>query len=227
MEGLGIKMNDEIRVLTEKVDFLTKEILLLTSKLKSIDDMKEDVSLFTKDAFNELVEFMSEVDFHFRSKDLLSMIKKLLRNINNISKMVDQLQSVNEFLDDLRPLSKEIFGDVTDKIYALEQKGILASLKQTVITAGELSENISPVDVENFGKAIALMIRIAKKLSNRGNIERLTGIYDEIESYEKDKNKKVSLFKIFKKAKDPMVLKSLDYALDMAKIVSKHYIEKK
>jgi len=226
MEGLGIKMKDEIRVLTEKVDFLTKEILLLTSKLKSIDDMKEDVSLFTKDAFNELVEFMSEVDFHFRSNDLLSMIKKLLRNINNMSKMVDQLQSVNEFLDDLRPLSKEIFGDITDKIYALEQKGILASLKQTVITAGELSESINPEDVDNFGKAIALIIRIAKKLSNRGNIERLTSIYDEIESYKKDKNKKVSLFKIFKKAKDPMVLKSLDYALDMAKIVSKHYTEK-
>jgi uncharacterized protein YjgD (DUF1641 family) len=169
---------------------------------------------------------MSEVDFHFRSKDLLSMIKKLLRNINNISKMLDQLQSVNEFLDDLRPLSKEIFGDITDKIYTLEQKGILATVKQSVITAGELSENICPEDVDNFGKAITLMIRIAKNISARKNIEKLTDIYEEIEAYEQDKNKKVSLFKIFKKAKDPMVLKSIDYALDMAKIVSKHYIEK-
>lgn len=220
-------MNDEIKILTEKVDFLTEEILRLTSRLKSIDDLKEDVSLFTKDAFNEVVEFMSEVDFHFRSKDFLCMIKKLLRNINNISKMLDQLQSVNEFLDDLKPLSREIFNDVTDKIYILEQKGILESLKRTFSIIEELSENFEPEDVTNFGKAMVLMLKIAKRVANPENLEKLDKIADEIEKYEYNKNRKVSLFKLLKKAKDPVVLRGFDYALDMAKIASKYYTEDK
>lgn len=220
-------MSDEIKILTEKVDFLTENVLNLTSRLKSIDDLKEDVSLFTKDAFNEVVDFMSEVDFHFKSKDFLSMVKKILRNINNISKMLDQLQSINEFIDDLSPLSREIFDDVTDKIFILEQKGILESLKRTFSIIGELSENFDPDDITNFGKAMVLMLKIAKRVANPENLEKLDKIADEIDKYDYDKNKKVSLLKILKKAKDPIVLKGFDYALDITKIASKHYTDKK
>lgn len=213
----------ELDALNAKVDFLTGEVTKLTSKLKSVEDFKEDVSLFTKDAFREVVDFMSEVDFHFRSKDFLSMIKKILRNINNISKMLDQLQSINEFIDDIRPLSKEIFKDITDKIYILEEKGILESFKRSFSIINELSENFDPDDVTHFGQAMVIMLNIAKKVANPDNLKKIERIVDKIDKYEYEKDKKISIFKVFKKAKDPTVLKGMDYLLDWAKIASGEY----
>ncbi|MEN8153804.1 MAG: hypothetical protein ABFR75_07250 [Acidobacteriota bacterium] len=220
-------MNDEIKQLNEKVDFLTEQVLSLTSRLKSVDDFKEDMSLFAKDAFDEVVTFMNDVDFHFRSEDFLCLIKKSFRNIRNFTKLLDQLQSFVEFVEDLSPLAKEIFNDITDKIYELEKKGTLESIRRTVGIIDNLSENFEPEDVTNFGNAMVIFLGIAKKLALPENLDKIQNIVDDIDKYEYDNSKKVSLFKLFKKIRNQEVLKGADMALDYAKIASKYYTKNK
>lgn len=220
-------MNDEIKQLNDKIDFLTEQVLSLTSRLKSVDDFKEDMSLFAKDAFDEVVNFMSDVDFHFRSEDFLCLIKKIFRNIKNFTKLLDQLQSFVEFVEDLSPIAKEIFNDVTDKIYELEKKGTLESLRRTIGIIDKLSDNFEPEDVTNFGNTMVIFLGIAKKFALPENLEKIQNIVDDIEKYEYDTSKKVSLLKLFKKIRNQEVLKGADMALDYAKIASKHYTKNK
>ncbi len=216
-------MNEEIKQLNEKIDFLTDQVTSLTQRLKAVDDFKEDMSLFAKDAFNEVVDFMSDVDFHFRSNDLLCMIKKTFRNINNISKLLDQLQSFVEFTEDISPLAREIVDDFISKLHELEQKGILESLRRSVGIVETLSENFEPEDVTNFGNSMVLAMRTVKRFTLPENLEKIEKIIEAVENYDFEKKRKVSLFSLFRKARSKEVLRGADVMLDIAKIASSQY----
>ncbi len=216
-------MNEDIKQLNKKIDFLTEQVTNLTNRLSSIDDFKEDFSLFAKDAFNEVVDFMSDVDFHFRSQDFLSMIKKTLRNINNISKLLDQLQSFVEFSEDIGPLTREIVDDFITKLHELEQKGILESLSRSVGIISTFNENFDPEDVTNFGNSMILAMKTVKKLTTPEKLERIEKIIESVETYDFKKKRKVSIFSLFKKLRSREILNSLDTMLDIAKIASKQY----
>ncbi|MCK5220618.1 MAG: DUF1641 domain-containing protein [Candidatus Aminicenantes bacterium] len=216
-------MNQDIKQLNEKIDFLTDQITSLTNRLRAVDDFKEDMSLFAKDAFDEVVNFMSDVDFHFRSNDFLCMIKKSFRNINNFSKLLDQLQSFVEFTEDISPLAREIADDFISKLHELEQKGILESLRRSVGIVETLSENFEPEDVTNFGNSMVLAMRTIKRFTLPENLEKIEKIIEEVENYDFEKKRKVTLFSIFKKLRSKEVLRGADVMLDMAKIASKQY----
>ncbi|MCK5221850.1 MAG: hypothetical protein KAR14_09750 [Candidatus Aminicenantes bacterium] len=216
-------MNEDIKQLNEKIDFLTDQVTSLTNRLRAVDDFKEDMSLFAKDAFDEVVNFMSEVDFHFRSQDFLCMIKKSFRNINNFSKILDQLQSFVEFTEDIGPLAHEIVDDFISKLHELEQKGILESLRRSLGIVETLSENFDPEDVTNFGNSMVLAMRTVKRFTKPENLSKIEKIIEEIENYDFEKKRKVSLFSIFRKLRSKEVLKGADVMLDLAKIASKQY----
>ncbi|MCK5003765.1 MAG: DUF1641 domain-containing protein [Candidatus Aminicenantes bacterium] len=216
-------MNEDIKQLNEKIDFLTDQVMSLTKRLRAVDDFKEDMSLFAKDAFDEVVNFMSEVDFHFRSQDFMCMIKKSFRNINNFSKILDQLQSFVEFTEDIGPLAHEIVDDFISKLHELEQKGILESLRRSLGIVETLSENFDPEDVTNFGNSMVLAMRTVKRFTKPENLAKIEKILEEIENYDFEKKRKVSLFSIFRKLRSKEVLRGADVMLDLAKIASKQY----
>ena len=216
-------MNEDIKQLNEKIDFLTDQVMSLTNRLRAVDDFKEDMSLFAKDAFDEVVNFMSEVDFHFRSQDFMCMIKKSFRNINNFSKILDQLQSFVEFTEDIGPLAHEIVDDFISKLHELEQKGILESLRRSLGIVETLSENFDPEDVTNFGNSMVLAMRTVKRFTKPENLAKIEKILEEIENYDFEKKRKVSLFSIFRKLRSKEVLRGADVMLDLAKIASKQY----
>ncbi|MEN8222092.1 MAG: hypothetical protein ABFR36_02430 [Acidobacteriota bacterium] len=216
-------MNEDIKLLNEKIDFLTDQVTSLTNRLKAVDDFKEDMSLFAKDAFDEVVNFMSDVDFHFRSNDFLCMIKKSFRNINNFSKILDQLQSFVEFTEDISPLAREIVDDFITKLHELEQKGILESLRRSIGIIETMSENFEPEDVTNFGNSMVLAMRTVKRFTKPENLAKIETIIEEIENYDFEKKRKVSLFSLFRKVRSKEVLKGADVMLDIAKIASRQY----
>lgn len=214
-------MSDEIKVLNEKIDFLTEQVMSVTSRLKAVDEFKEDMALFANDAFSEVVNFLADVDYHFRSEDLTQLIKKVLRNVKNVSRMMDQLESFTELAEDVAPLAKEMFNDVVERFEQLEKDGLFDSMNSMLAGMKRLNENFSPEEIERMGDNHVRLLKLSNRLATPQNLEKLEKISNEIEQLDFEQKKKVSLFKILKKARQPEVLRSLDLALDIATIISK------
>jgi uncharacterized protein YjgD (DUF1641 family) len=216
----GNDMSKEIKVLNEKIDFLTEQVTGITSRLKAFDELKEDLSLFTNDAFTEVVNFLADVDFHFRSEELLFLLKKLLRNIKNISKLMTQLESFTQLMEDVSPLAKEVFSDLVEKFEQLEKDGLFKSLGSMMTGMRRLHENFTPGEIEQMGENHVRLLKLSNRMITPGNLEKLEKITDEIEQLDFQRGEKASLFKILKKARSPGVLRGLDLLLDIAAIIS-------
>jgi uncharacterized protein YjgD (DUF1641 family) len=214
-------MSEDIKVLNEKIDFLTQQVMSVTHRLKAFDEFKEDVALFANDAFGEVVHFMADVDSRFRGEEFVALVKKLLRNVNNISKMMDHMQGFSELVEDLSPLAKEMFSDVVDRFQQLEKDGLFKSMESVLAGMRRLHANFTPEEIERMGDNHVRLLKLTNRLATTDNLAKLERIADEIEKIDFKRSKKVSLFKIFKKARSQEVLHSLDLLLDIASIISK------
>lgn len=222
MEIEGKIMNsEEIKQINEKLDLLTAQMMSITSRLQPLDELKEDVALFSTDIFNEVINFLADVDFHFDSRDMTYLGKKLLVNVKNISKALDTLSSAIELMDDVKPLAKDIFNEVIQKLHMMEKHNFFANVENMMQFPIKWNENFEPNEISNFSDAIIRLAKIGTKLGKPENLDKLAKIADALDSTEFNTTKKVSLFTIIRKARSKEVLNTLNYMLDLIKNISK------
>ncbi len=214
-------MSDDIVALNRKIDFLTDQVMSLTKRLKAFDEFKEDVALFANDAFKEVINFLADVDFHFRSDEFVLLMKKVLRNIGNFSRIMDQLQSMTELVEDVSPLAKEIFNDLVEKFQQLEQDGLFRSMESALLAMKRLNENFTPEEIEQMGDNHVRLIKISNRFTSSENLDKLELMAEKLHELNQRERKKVSLFKLLKKARNPEVLQSVDLMLDLAATMAK------
>jgi len=214
-------MSEEIKSLHEKIDFLTQQVTSVTNRLKAVDDFKEDVAMFASDAFGEVVDFLADMDRQFQGKDMLDLLKKLMLNMPNISAMMDQLKSFSELMEDVTPLAKEMFNDMVIRFEKLEQDGIFRNIETMLSGVKRLNDNFSAEDLERMGDNHVRLLKLSNKLATSQNLDKLEQIVHQIETIDFNADRKVSLFKILKKARSKDVLRSLDLLLDIAGTISR------
>ncbi|MCP4156492.1 MAG: hypothetical protein GY757_52750 [bacterium] len=214
-------MNDDIKQLNEKLDFLTGQVTGITSRVKAFDELKEDVALFSSDAFTEVVNFMAEVNGQFKRDDFLLFTRQLLRNVKNMSNMMAQLESISELMEDVSPLAKEMFYEVVEKFEQFEKANMFKALESVMNSVGKLYESFTPEEIDQMVENHVRLIKLSSRLVTPANLDKLEAVVDEVENMDNRQKEKVSLLKIMKKARSQDVLQSLDMMLDVAAKLSK------
>jgi len=211
------ELNDEIRLLHEKIDLLTSQVAILTSWIKPIEELKEDVALFSTDAFREIINFLADIDFHFRSQDFLFLIKKFLINVKNLAKTMDLLQSAMEFMEDTKPLAKEIFNEIIEKMQKMEEYRLFDSLKMMMEFPIKWNQNFTPEEIEQFSNGMIKIAKLFTRMAKPENLAKVETMLEIIENADLGKDKKVSLFKTIRKLTSREVLQKLNLMLDIIK----------
>jgi uncharacterized protein YjgD (DUF1641 family) len=122
-------MNKELELINEKLDFLTKQVMITRRKQDELAELKEDLTPILSDLFQTAVTELDEISAHFSYEDLIDLMKKLLRNTRTLIALFEQLESMTDLIRDVMPLSKDVFVTVLEKADELEKKGLFKLLK--------------------------------------------------------------------------------------------------
>ncbi len=134
---------------------------------------------------------------------------------------MSQLESFTELFDDAAPLAKDMFNDLVTKFEQFEKEGFFHTLELGINGIRRLYENFSPEEIEKMGDNHVRLIKLSNKLTSSGNINKLEEIVEKIEKIDFKEKRKVSVFKMIKKARSQEVMQSLDILHDIAKIIQK------
>ncbi|KUK54943.1 MAG: Uncharacterized protein XD77_0767 [Marinimicrobia bacterium 46_47] len=123
-------MNKELEKIHEKLDFLTEQVMITRRRQEELQELKEDLTPVVSDLFQTAVQELDDVSVYFSYEDLLFLVKKLLRNTRTLIGLFEQLESVNDFVNDVMPLTKDMFDATLEKMDELEKKGVFKLLKE-------------------------------------------------------------------------------------------------
>lgn len=207
----------QVEEINQKLDLLTGHIQEQQRRQREFQELKEDLIFIGKDVFQTAVDELEEVSPYFETRDLIFLLKKLLRNTRNLTSVMNQLENIMDFMEDAKPLGKAAFNEVLEKLNELDRKGYFEFFTEAAQIIDTIVTSFSVEDVRLLRENIASILLTVKDLTQP---DMLTTVNNAIGFYKKMDivvDKDISYRQIIKELRDPEVKRGLAFMLEFVK----------
>lgn len=214
-------MQKQIDEMNKKLDIILEEIELQKRHRREMDDLKDDLTRVGKDLYLTAVDELEEVHDHISTGDMLYLGKKVLRNVNNITKMIEQLESVTDFLHDASPLTREYILDFMKKMDEFDRKGYFEFMKESVKILDNIVTGFTVDDVKNLGDNVVTIMNTVKNLTQPDMLHSINNAVAVYKKLDIEVEKEVSVFKLLKELNDPELKRGIAFSIQFLKNIVK------
>jgi uncharacterized protein YjgD (DUF1641 family) len=210
-------IEQQIENINKKLDFITGYIKQQERQQREWEELKSDLTVIGKDIFQTAVQELDEVSYSFDTHDLFFLLKKLLRNTRNISRLLDQVESASDFLKDATPLSKQIFSQLLDTLQQLEQKGYFDFGREMLKVLDTVVTSFTAEDVQLFRENITAILMTVKNLTQPqmlGSINNAMHFFQEMDVVV---DQKITYRHLMKELRDPELKRGIAFVIQFMK----------
>jgi len=193
-----VKEQTQIDEINQKLDIILEEIKLQKKHRREIEDLKDDLFRVGKDLYETAVLELEEVHDHINTGDILHLGKKLLRNVNNLNKAFDQMESTRDFLRDVSPLVRESILDLMKKLDEFDRKGYFQFAKELQNAADNVVTSFTTEDVKHLGDNIVTILNTIKNLTQPDMLHAINNAVSVYKNIDLTVDGKVSFFSLLK-----------------------------
>ncbi len=226
--GTASTIDEQLKILNEKVDNLSEKLSYIAEftheqkvRQQERDELKADLIPVINDLYLLLVEQLEDLSTHVQLEDILYLVKRLLRNTKNIERLLDQIESLQDFLNDFSPLARDAFLSLMKNLDELERKGYFAFFKEFITIVDNIVTHFSPEDVRLLADNIVLILDTIKQLTQPDVMTMLREFTDTFrEVTEKEEEFDTSTRAILKLLRDPHVKRGLVITMQTLRLIS-------
>lgn len=165
-------MNNE-ELIVERLEMLEAKIAPLTDSARSLGELRDELAPRVNEAVQALIVQLADVESDFQLEDLIFLMKKVMRNINNFSFALDQLKNLIDFAMTAEPLLKSTVPEMIFFLDEMEKKRVFKMMGMAVETLKKVGETYTEKDLEQISEGAVKLIGIAKKLTSPQAIDLL------------------------------------------------------
>ena len=157
-------MNDTTLIM-ERLDRIEAQLTPLTASAGAIRDLRDEMGPRVNELVNALIVELADVESDFQLENLLFLIKKAMRNVNNFSFVLDQLKNLIDFALTAEPLMKTTVPQMIFFLDDLEQKGVFRLFRFLVEALGNIGDEFTEEDLEQISQGLVRLTGILKKMT--------------------------------------------------------------
>jgi uncharacterized protein YjgD (DUF1641 family) len=209
-------------VMGQQVNFLMEQADNGRRRQQEWDDLVADATPIIKEMYGVAEEQLEEMQQFVQLEDLLFLVKRLARNTRNFNQMLDSLESAQDFLQDVAPLTKEMMTEATTQLETLERKGYFGFARQGAYVLDQVVTSFSEEDVKQLGDNVVLILNTVKSLTQPEMMNLINGLtqgFQEAEAHADELD--TSMFGLLKQMRDPEVRRGLAVTLATLKQVAR------
>ncbi len=215
MEDKNIQ--NQINEINKKLDLILEEIDLQRRHRREMEDLKDDLTRVGKDLFQTAVVELEEVHDALNTGDMLALGKKLLRNVNNISKTIEQLESLRDFLKDFSPISRESIIDLMYKLDEFDRKGYFQFFKEFGTVLDNIVTSFTVDDVKALGDNIVTILNTVKNLTQPDMLHAINNAVNVYKKLDIEVEGDISYVKLLKQFNTPEMRRGLAFGITFLK----------
>lgn len=208
---------NQIDEINQKLNLILEEIALQRQHRRMLEDLKDDLYRVGKGLYETAIVELEEVHDHLQTGDIIHLGKKLLRNVNNLSKAFDQMESTRDFFRDISPLVRESILDMMKKLDELDRKGYFQFTKELQKAADNIVTSFTAEDVKQLGENIVTILNTVKNLTQPEMLQAINNAIAVYKNIDIKVGEKVSMFSLLKELNSPEVKRGLAVGLKFLK----------
>ena len=207
----------QINEMNRKLDLVLDEIEHQKKHRREMDDLKDDLMRVGTDLYATAVTELEEVHDHLQTGDILHLGKKLLRNVNTMNKMFDQLESAKDFLEDASPLVRESIIDFMSKMDEFDRKGYFQFFKELQNVMDNVVTSFTVEDVKALVVNVVAILNTVKSLTQPDMLQAINNAVSVYEKLDIEIEENVSYFKLFKRMNTPEMRNGIAFGIKFLK----------
>jgi uncharacterized protein YjgD (DUF1641 family) len=207
----------QIDEINRKLDVILEEIELQRRHRREMEELKEDLMRVGNDLYQSAVVELQEVSDHMETGDVVHLLKRILRNVNNITRTVERLENAQDFMKDFTPISRELFIDAMGRLDELDRKGYFEFLGELARVGEAIVTNFSPEDVRRLGENIVAILETVKNLSQQDVLSTVNNALAVYRKINVDVPDEVSTWRLLKELNTPETRRGLAYLIRFQK----------
>lgn len=208
------ELNRKIDALTAQVQYLTQQAQAAERERQARAELMHDLSPILNDVFRLSATQLEEVQDYVDATELLRLLKKLLRNGQNIERLLDQLESLSDLADVVTPIGSDAFARAVEALAEMERKGYFTFLKGGLRIMDNIVTSFTEEDVKQLGDNIVLILRTVKEMTQP---EVMNFLRNTVVLTEQDANEPVDISyrALLAQMRDPNVRRGLALTMRM------------
>ena len=219
METLTYQETNEQQLaeINRKLDFIVEQMKIEARQRQERQELREDLNRIAVDIFQTAVEELDEVAHHFDSQDLLHLLKRLMRNTRNLIKLLDQLESLSNFVQDAAPIGKEAFLDLLYTLNELDRKGYFDFMKELLKIIDRIVTSFTVEDVKALGDNIVTILNTVKNLTQPEMLHAINNAVSVYKNLDISVKEEISYWDLIKAARTPEMKRGMAFAIQFLK----------
>jgi len=185
-------MDKDLALLHQKLDHLTEQLEAQRRRQDEISELMRDVIPVANHMIKLSIDELAEIGSDFELKDLLFLVKRVLRDTRMLVGLLDQLEAVAELADEGQKMGKRIFHQVTIELDRLEREGYFDIARAGWSVVDRLVHEFDAAEVQALGDRMITAVKT-------------------------DVPEKVSLFALVRAMSDPQTRRGLARTLNLLK----------
>lgn len=165
MDQSLLELNQKIDTLAAQVAYLTDQAQIAERQRQERAELVRDLTPIANQAFEMIVEQLEEVQEYIDIQDLLRILKRMMRNGQNIEGMLIQMESLMELAETVKPLANDAFSRTVDALEDLEQKGYFTFARGSRRILDNVVTSFTEEDVNRLGDNVVLILNTVKDMT--------------------------------------------------------------
>ncbi len=210
-------LQEQIEAINRKLDLVLEEVALQQRYRREMEDLKDDLTRLARGVYKDAVQELEDVHDHLNTGDVLALLKKLLRNVNTISRTIEQMESVRDFLQDAAPLARESFLELMQKLDAMDRKGYFLFLKESARVLDTIITTFSAEDVRKLGDNIVTILTTVKNLTQPDVLTAVNNALPVYRTAGPETEEEVKLLALLRELNTPEARRGLAFTVRLLK----------
>ncbi len=175
---------ERLDALDRKLDLVLAEVEEVRRIRREVEELKDDLARVGKDLFRTAVTEMEEVAPFVGTGDFAALFKRLVRNTNNLTELLVQLEGAHDLLRDASPLVRQLVHDGMEQLDALDRKGYFAMGREVGRALDNVVTHFTPEDVRLLADNLVAILQTVKNLTQPEMLQAINNavaVYQQID----------------------------------------------
>jgi uncharacterized protein YjgD (DUF1641 family) len=160
-------------LILERLESLEEKIAPMSETVKAVGELREELAPRVNEAVHALIRQLADVEADFQLEDLLFLIKKAMRNVQNFGFVLDQMKNLIDFTLTAEPLLKASVPRLIEVLDEMERNGVFRLARTGLEVLGKIGTHYSKEDLDQIGDGVIRMMGILKTLTSPKSLDFL------------------------------------------------------
>lgn len=165
-------MDQQMTELNQKLDMLTAQVAYLTEQAQAAERAREErtelmhsMMPIANDVMRIATEQLQDVEEYMDPRDLLRVVKKLVRALPFIETMLDQVDGIQDLLEIAMPMTNGIYNKVEGVLDTADKKGYFRFAHGGMQIMDNIVTSFTEDEVRRLGDNIVLILRTVQQMT--------------------------------------------------------------